>query len=95
MSDTCTKHPLGIPGWDGTLEELADAVENMRYDKAYDFTYYLARAFRKRALRDRIVGKKELANKLTDTANRLDEASCELFNAWAVCKPHMRVEDED
>ena len=95
MSNTYPKHPDNVPGWGGTLEELAGAVENMRYDRAYDFVYHLTRAFRKRALRDRVTGKKKLADRLTDTANHLDEASCELFNAWIVCKPHMGVEDED
>jgi len=93
MSDTCSKHPLDIPGWDGSLEELADAVENMRYDKAYAFVHHLSRAFRKRALRDRVSGKKMLAHNLSQAADHLDATSEAVFKSWVVCKPHMKVEE--
>ena len=30
---SCEKHPTNVPGWDGTLKELAYELENLRYDK--------------------------------------------------------------
>lgn len=92
MSD-CTKHPTSIPGWDGTLVELAEAIENLRYDKTVEFLEHLARSFRDRSLKDRLEGKTKLANALYNAYTRTDVVRTYVIDAWNICKPYMKAED--
>jgi hypothetical protein len=86
---TCSKHPVGVPGWDGTLEELAQAVENLRYDKTAEFLEHLSNSFTKRSKSDREAGKPKLSNALYSAAHRTTVVRDYVWDAWIVCKPFM------
>jgi hypothetical protein len=88
--DTCDKHPLNVPGWEGSLEELANAVENMRYDKTAKFIFYLSRALSARARRDRFSKKFKLSNQLSSCACALEMAANSVRLAWEICEPFMK-----
>lgn len=83
------EHPLNIPKWEGTLEELAQAVENMRYDKTAEFLKYLAQCFRDRSKTDKLAGKLKLHNALYNVYTRTDVAAEYTKDAWKICEPHM------
>lgn len=84
------KHPNSVPGWDGTLEELAQAVENMSYDKVVEFIHHLDMAILNRGLRDREAGKTQLATGLFQVSKRLGTARAYMEQVWKLCKPHMK-----
>jgi|GEM_PF-2310284 len=39
--DNCNKHPDHVQGYSGTLQELAQAIGNMRYDQTEKVIYYV------------------------------------------------------
>lgn len=92
--DNESKHPTSVPGWDGTLTELAHAVENLRYDKAAEFIYQLSMAFRERARADREAGKWWLATQLSKISGELGGAHFYTHRAWEICKPHMNLKGD-
>ena len=89
----CEQHPTDIPGWDGTLAELAEAVENMRYDKTAEFLWYLSQSFKDRSKRDRLAGRNKLANALYNAYTRTEVVRTYVSDAWSICKPYMRLDD--
>ena len=84
-----SKHPDKVLGWDGTLEELAIAIENMRYDKTVEFLVHLAECFRKRSVEDRRMGRVSLSNALYNVYTRTSVVSEYVKDAWKVCQPYM------
>ena len=92
--DTCSEHLSNVPGWNGSLKELASAIENMWYDKTAEFIFHLSRAFAARARRDRFSKKFKLGNQLLSSAQVLEKAANSVNEAWKICKPYMKVEEE-
>lgn len=91
---SCQKHPTSIPKWPGTLEELAYAVENMRYDKTALFLVHLKKAFMKRCEADHKAGKDKLSHKLSDVAAHINVAASYAIEVWEICKPYMDIKEE-
>jgi hypothetical protein len=86
------KHPTNIPGWEGTLDELAIAIENMRYDKTIEFVERLESAINYRAVMDKRAGRKNLASHLFSAQVSLQSLQRNLRMAWAICKSHIENE---
>lgn len=84
-----SKHLDHIPGWPGTLEELAIAVEAMSYDKTLEFLTHLATCFSKRSAIDREQGRHNLANALYNAFTRTVVVASYVEDAWNICKPFM------
>lgn len=84
------KHPRKVKGFDGSLEELAFAVENMTYDETALFISYLAESFMERAVKDKEAGRLKLADQLLDIAEKLKVAEISTKMAWEICKPFMK-----
>lgn len=55
------KHPDHVPGWEGSLEDLARAIVQMRYDKVADFLGAMALALYEDQVADRKRGRTKLA----------------------------------
>lgn len=89
------KHPTNIPGWEGNLDELAIAIENMRYDKTIEFVERLESAISYRAIMDKRAGRKKLASQLFLAQISLQSLQRNLRMAWALCKSHMPVEEKE
>ena len=85
------KHPLEIEGF-GSLDELAEEVGNLRYDKTRDFLSSLADDIKRQADADKGRGRLQLAEKLYQTAERLYSARDEMERAWKICEPYMKEE---
>ncbi|MBR9703395.1 hypothetical protein GOV10_05120, partial [Candidatus Woesearchaeota archaeon] len=89
----CTKHPLEVPGYEGRLEELAEAIGNMTYDQTRDFIIYFSRDLARQSEADRRRERVKLSDRLMAAANKLYEASEHMGSAWLVCKPYMPKND--
>ena len=63
MSEQKPKHPTRVEGWNGTLEDLAEAIGSMRYDKVAEFVGYFARHAESEAEKDTADGKVRLPGK--------------------------------
>lgn len=86
-----TKHPTNVPGWDGSLAELAAAIENMRYDKTVEFLSHLARCFSERSKKDLEAGRLILGNALYNASHRTVVVKDYVLDAWKICEPYMRL----
>jgi len=87
------RHPDYTKGYDGTLQELAQAVGNMRYDSIGEFIQYLADDLTRQAEGDRKQGRAQLASKLEQTARELGEAKGSMDKVWKLCAPYMTDEN--
>ena len=85
-----TKHPSHVEGYEGTLEELANAVGNMTYDQTATFIENLAEDINRQADADLKRGRIKLANELYNTAEKLYQAKEEMDKAWEICLPYMK-----
>ena len=76
-------------GYNGSLDDLAKAVGNMRYDCTAEFIEKLADDIQRQADSDNTKGRAKLAKKLYFTAQGLYYARDILLSAWKICKPYM------
>ena len=83
------KHPLNVPKYDGTLEELAHDVANLRYDALESFLGHLAAEIGQQEVSDAGRGRKQLATVLGFLTSSLETAQGDAQIAWAISKPHM------
>lgn len=86
------KHPDHVPGWNGTLEELAVAVGSMRYHLVADFVGYLAGEMIRQSTADGKRGRVKLAAALFKTSYNLSAARKSLDTVWKICEPYMTNE---
>ena len=84
------KHPASVEGYSGSLEDLAKAVGNMRYDCAAGLIDKLADDIKQQADSDSANGRTRLAGRLYSTAQELYLARDGLLSAWEICKPYMK-----
>ena len=69
-------HLENVEKYDGTLEELAVDVANLRYDKIGEFIRHLSNEI--------------LNQSLNDKSNCLYTSSGYLRLVWDICEPYMR-----
>ena len=84
-----SKHSDHLEGYNGSLEELAKALGNMRYDKLVVFIEKLADGINRQADNDLARGRQRLARQLYDVAVNLHEARDSMYKAWKICQPYM------
>lgn len=84
-----TKHPDHVPGYEGSMQDLAQAVGNMRYDKVVEFLDALAQDLKRQADADWNGGRTFLGDWLLGAYHEVAEARRCMEKAWEVCKPHM------
>ncbi len=93
-----TKHPLKVEKYNGTLEELAEDIMNLRYDKTAEFIKYLSDKTKKDgdadskrpSLYNSKKKRKKLASKLYKIAKYFHKAEREMNLAWKISKPYMK-----
>lgn len=76
------KHPRTVPGYNGSLEQLAKDLENLSYDSLADFLKYLETALIKRSESDKIGGRTSLSGKLENAAKYTNLSEKEIREAW-------------
>lgn len=84
------KHPLVLKGY-SDLQEAAEEVENLRYDKVVEFLGHLSQALDRRAASDRASGRPVLARQLERASYKVMRASVEMAEAWSICRSKMRT----
>jgi hypothetical protein len=85
-----SQHPDHVIGWNGTMDELVQAVGNMRYDTLADFIYKLSVNVKEQSMADLERGRPRLAEQLLRTSNKLFGADVYMNEAWKICKPYMK-----
>ncbi len=83
-------HPDHVIGWNGSLEELAVCVSNLRYDKLREFINLLSREVQTQAREDFKRQRFKLASKLRDLHFSLEKSSKIAKDLWDFCAPFMR-----
>jgi hypothetical protein len=86
------KHPTKVAGFDGTLEELAQNVFRLRYDKIADFLFYASQELRRQYENDEKNGKKKLAMMSLLALYKIGELSVIMRKIFVFCKPFMKNE---
>lgn len=88
------KHPTKIEKYDGSLEELAEDIGNLRYDALAEFLSALSYKLKRDSNADEKRGREKLAQGLGDMGYKLLLAKVDAEIIWDICKPHMDLEDE-
>ena len=78
-------HATIIPGFH-SMEELADRVENLRYDALLEFVEALRAALTRRANEDARSERPRLAAALRRTSESLVPTSHHLEEVWRICR---------
>ena len=88
-----TKHPDRVIGFEGSLEDLAKSIGNMQYNKVEEFVTFLADDITRQANADRQKDRKQLAERLYKTAEKLYEVRDEIRKVWKICRPYMKEKE--
>lgn len=83
-------HPKTVKDYNGTLEELAQAIGNMTYDQTAVFLEKLAADLKRQSDADAARGRPQLAAKLYGAAESLYAAREDMAAAWKICAPYMK-----
>lgn len=86
------KHPDHVPGWNGSLDELAVAVGSMRYHLVAEFVGCLAGEMIRQSTADGKRGRIKLAAALFKASHHLSAARKSLDVVWKICEPYMANE---
>lgn len=85
-------HADHIEGY--SLESLAEAMGDLRYDTLSELLYQLKCKLNKDSDADEGRGRPKLAKCLSEAAWSLGQASIELDKAWEICRPFMEDTDD-
>jgi len=88
------KHPIKIESFE-SLEDLAKAIGNMRYDKLAEFVEKLSDDLEKQAEADRKKDRIKLSNELYAAALRLRPVYDRIYEAWRISEPYMRDTEQE
>ncbi len=86
------KHPVGVEGFDGSIEELAKSVCAMRYDKLAEFLMRCAEELRHQSNADLKRKRTKRSLKLTTAWGIMRAAQMQLEEIFFLCAPHMKKE---
>ena len=87
---SCEKHSLRVAGYDGTLQDLAKEVGNLRYDKIVEFLRALRNDLHEQALKDTSAGRTKLGATLERASVALYPTEQALGEAWHISEPYMK-----
>lgn len=83
-------HKDKIDNYNGSMEELAEDLGNLKYNALGDFLELLATKIQKDSNKDRSRARVKLAKQLDDCANHLNQSAEAAHEAWRICKPYMK-----
>ena len=86
------KHPVTVEGFDGSLQELAQKILRMRYDKAEEFFSYCVAELERQADGDRKRERPMLATRLELASETARQLTREMQDIFLLCAPHMQDE---
>jgi len=85
-------HPTSVTGFNGTLEELAQAILRMRYDKVAEFFEHCEKELTRQKEGDLARGRYQLGCLLRDARVLCMKLKKQFIRISNVCKPYMRKE---
>ena len=88
-------HPINVDGFNGTLEELAQLVFRMRYDKVSEFLFYVQEEIFRQSQGDALKNRTKLSKLLLEAEQKTEELKKIMDVIFAVCKPFMKDELND
>ena len=83
------KHPINVPGWSGSLDELARAVGSMRYDKVGEFLLFFQQEIVRQAEGDAKAERNRLSCLLEIHSDYIRLAKNNMDAIWNLCKKYM------
>lgn len=91
------KHPDKVAGYEGSFEELAQAIGKMSYDKVADFINELAKELgrqgdadsKRQSITNPAKTRTLLAKHLILASENLLAAKKQIDRAWRICQPYM------
>jgi len=82
-------HPKDIKGY-ASLEDLANDINNLRYDSLSEFLGHLADKLKAQAEEDEKNGRDSLALNLYYASDNVRESKWRIDLAWLVCEKYMK-----
>jgi len=82
-------HQTEIKNYNGSIQELADEIGNLRYDSLSIFLNLLAEKIERDSFKDRSRKRIKLATNLEKSSKFLKQAKLEIDSAWKICEPYM------
>ncbi len=83
-------HLMNVPGWSGSLKELADALGDLRYDALRDFLAALSEKLERDKIADYDRKRIRLGIELHHASAALDKAFRNIDEAWRISEPFMK-----
>lgn len=91
VHDTCSKHPDNVVCYEGSLDELAKAIGNMKYDRVAALLQAVGDDLQRQTDGDAGRKRMNLAGKLYEAAGHVYKARESIHAAWSICEPYMRL----
>jgi hypothetical protein len=88
-------HPINVVGFNGTLEELAQNIFRMRYDKVSEFLFYVQKEIQRQSEGDALRNRAKLSKLLLEAQQKTGELKKIMDEIFVVCKPFMKDELND
>lgn len=82
-------HQTTVEKYQGTLNDLATDIGDLRYDTLSEFLELLSQKIRKDGDKDQEKGRVKLANQLHESAEALQQSKINIDEAWRISEPFM------
>lgn len=83
------KHPNSIGPFEGSLDDLAARIGDLRYDALAHFLAQLSAKLASDGDKDAARGRRKLADSLARASAITGEAAAEVERTWRICAPYM------
>jgi hypothetical protein len=83
------KHRDMVERFNGTLDELASELGELRYDALAQFLYALSTKIEHDSKKDEQRGRRKLATALHECAEHLILSAKAIDQAWEICEPYV------
>ena len=91
LNPNCEKHLIKVTNYNGTLEELANDIAGLRYDKMSNLLEWLGMKIQDDAVKDYEAGRTDLSVNLGLAAISIKDAEKFTSRAWVISKPFMKL----
>ena len=88
-------HETTIKKYNGTLEELAKDIADLRYDALYELLTNISNNITQDSQKDLNRGRILLASNLVQAGGQITIGAISILKAWKICKKHMKDENNE
>ena len=86
----CKQHKTEVEKYNGSLEELARDLGNLRYDTLAEFLKNLSLKIKVDGEKDGGRGRNKLAKVLKNSSEKLEESAKDINEAWRISESYMK-----